>query len=52
MNKYTTSSEAWKVKQVYQSIPAQLGRDNNKFSYKLVAENGKKAVFGSSIDWL
>jgi hypothetical protein len=52
MNKYTTNSEALKIKQVFQSIPSQLGRDNNKFSYKLIAENGKKAVYGTSIDWL
>lgn len=52
MNKYTTNSEAMKVQDVYESIPRQLGRDHNKFSYKLVAEKGKKAVYGSSIDWL
>lgn len=52
MNKYTTNIEAMKVKQVFQSIPSQLGRDNNKFSYKLISEKGKKAVYGSSIDWL
>lgn len=52
MNKYTTTVEAIKVKQVFESIPYQLGRDNNKFSYKLVAESGKKAVYGSSIEWL
>ncbi len=52
MNKYTTNAEALKVKQVFQSIPSQLGRDNTKFSYKLIAQNGKKAVYGSSIDWL
>jgi predicted AAA+ superfamily ATPase len=52
MNKYTTNAEAMKVKQVFQSIPSQLGRDNNKFSYKLISEKGKKAIYGTSIDWL
>lgn len=52
MNKYTTNSEALKIKQVFQSIPSQLGRDNKKFNYKLVDEKGKKAVYGTSIDWL
>jgi hypothetical protein len=52
MNKYTTNTEAIKIKQVYESTPKQLGRDNNKFSYKLISEKGKKAVYGTSIEWL
>jgi len=52
MNKYTSNSEAIKIKQVYESIPYQLGRDNNKFTYKLISEKGKKAVYGTSIEWL
>lgn len=52
MNKYTSNSEALKIKQVFQSIPSQLGRDNNKFSYKIVSEKGKKVIYGTSIEWL
>jgi len=52
MNKYTSNAEAVKVARVFESIPIQLGRDNTKFSYKLVEERGKKATHGSSIDWL
>lgn len=52
MNKYTTNTEAIRVRQVFESVPKQLGRDNNKFSYKLVSEKGKKAIYGTSIDWL
>ncbi len=52
MNKYTTNAEAIKIKQIFQSIPKQLGRDKNKFSYKLVDEKAKKASYGTAIEWL
>lgn len=52
MNKYASHTESIKIKQVYQSIPKQLGRDNNRFGYKVISEKGKKAVYGTSIDWL
>jgi len=52
MSKYTTSSEQIKVNKLYKSIPKQLGRDNSKFSYKLVDEKGSKRVYETSLDWL
>ncbi len=52
MNKYTTNAEAIKIKQIYESIPKQLGRDNNKFSYKLVDKKAKKTNYGTAIEWL
>ena len=52
MSKYTTNSEHFKIANVYRSIPRQLGRDNNKFNYKLLNIKGGKRVFESSIEWL
>lgn len=52
MSKYTTSAEHIKVNKVYKSIPRQLGRDNNKFSYRLVDEKGSKRNFETSLEWL
>lgn len=52
MSKYTTSSEHLKVSKIYKSIPRQLGRDNNKFNYKLVDEKGSKRIFETALDWL
>jgi len=51
MSKYTTSSENIKIEKTYKSIPIQLGRDNNKFSYKLIEEGGRKVHYETSIDW-
>ncbi len=52
MNKYTSNFESIKIKQVFESIPIQLGRDSNKFSYKLIADKGRKSQFQTSIEWL
>ncbi|HCC07121.1 MAG TPA: ATPase [Clostridiales bacterium] len=52
MSKYTTTSENMKIKKIYNSIPKQLGRDSNKFSYKLVEEGARKLYYETSIEWL
>ncbi len=52
MSKYTTASEHLKVNKLYKSIPKQLGRDNNKFNYKLVDEKGNKRKFETALEWL
>lgn len=50
MSKYTTNTENTKIKQIYNSVPKQLGREKTKF--KLVSPNAKGCSYGSSIDWL
>ena len=52
MKKYTTNTENIKIEKVFKSIPKQLGRDSNKFSYKLVEEGARKIYYETSIDWL
>lgn len=52
MNKYTTTAEALKIKKVFESIPVQLGRENSKFSYKLIEDKGRKSHYQTSIEWL
>ena len=52
MNKYTTNSEAIKIRQVFESTPLQLGRENNKFIYKLVSDKARKNQYETSIEWL
>ena len=52
MSKYTTNAENIRINEVYKSIPKQLGRDNNKFSYTLVDEKGNKRMYETSIEWL
>lgn len=52
MDKYTSATESAKVRTAYQSIPAQLAKDNKKFQYKLLKTGASSYNFGTSIDWL
>lgn len=52
MAKYSSTSDSVKIRASFNSIPAQLGKDNKKFQYKIVQKGGSAGIFGSSIDWL
>lgn len=52
MAKYSSSSESVKIRGAYDSIPAQLSKDNKKFQYKLIKSGARASLFGESIDWL
>ena len=41
-----------KIRACYNSIPAQLAKDNKKFQYKVVQKGGSATLFGASIEWL
>lgn len=52
MAKYAHPSETVKIRACFNSIPAQLAKENRKFQYKVVQKGGSAALFGASIDWL
>ncbi|MFM2394460.1 MAG: hypothetical protein RLZZ546_2442 [Bacteroidota bacterium] len=52
MAKYASPSTAVKVRACFDSIPAQLAKENAKFQYKTVQRGGTATIFGESIDWL
>ena len=52
MAKYATAADSVKIRACYNSIPAQLAKDNKKFQYKVVQRGGSAAMFGPSIEWL
>ncbi|MCL2500739.1 MAG: ATP-binding protein [Defluviitaleaceae bacterium] len=52
MAKYATESEAVKIRGAYNSIPAQLAKENRKFQYKIIQKGGSSTLFGEAIDWL
>jgi len=52
MAKYATDSLAIKIRAAYNSIPAQLAKDNRKFQYKVIQKGGSSSIFGEAIDWL
>lgn len=52
MAKYASNSESVKIRACYNSIPAQLAKENSKFQYKVVQRGGTATIFGESIEWL
>jgi predicted AAA+ superfamily ATPase len=52
MSKYSTSATNIKIRACYNSIPAQLAKENKKFQYKVVQKGGSVTIFGEALDWL
>lgn len=52
MAKYAEPTESVKIRASYNSIPAQLAKENKKFQYKLVQKGGTATIFGVAIEWL
>lgn len=52
MAKYAGEINAVKIHNVFRSIPAQLAKENAKFTYKLIEHAGNSEKFRTAIDWL
>lgn len=52
MARYASNTDSVKIRACYNSIPAQLAKDNKKFQYKVVQKGGSATLFGASIEWL
>ncbi|MDR1975216.1 MAG: AAA family ATPase [Bacteroidales bacterium] len=52
MAKYSKPATSVKIRACYNSIPAQLAKENHKFQYKMVQKGGTATIFGESIEWL
>lgn len=52
MVKYASASETVKIRACYQSLSAQLAKENKKFQYKVVQRGGTAAIFVAPIEWL
>ena len=52
MAKYADTATSVKIRACYDSIPAQLAKENAKFQYKVVQRGGTAAIFGEAIEWL
>ncbi len=52
MAKYATPADTVKIRSCFNSIPAQLAKENKKFQYKVVQKGGSATLFGESIAWL
>ena len=52
MSKYVSKTEAVRNETVYNSIPAQLAKENKKFQYRLIGENARSRIYEDSVRWL
>jgi predicted AAA+ superfamily ATPase len=52
MSKYASSTSSVKIRSCYNSMPAQLAKENKKFQYKTVQHGGTATIFGEAIEWL
>ena len=52
MAKYAEPATGIKIRACYESIPAQLAKENHKFQYSVVQKGGSVTLFGESIEWL
>ena len=52
MAKYATVHETTRIMAVFNSIPAQLAKENRKFQYKLVRSGARAYEYETPLDWL
>jgi predicted AAA+ superfamily ATPase len=52
MARYAGKAETVRIISVYNSLTAQLAKENHKFQYKVIKSGARIAEYGSSIDWL
>ncbi|WP_293727926.1 DUF4143 domain-containing protein [uncultured Phascolarctobacterium sp.] len=52
MAKYAGMAESVKIAEAYDSLPAQLAKENKKFQYKLIRMRARASLYGTAIDWL
>lgn len=52
MAKYATPQETARIMAVWDSLPAQLAKENSKFQYKLVKSGARAHQYAMALDWL
>lgn len=52
ISKHTTSEMANKIRQIWDSVPGQLARENKRFLYSVIKESARAREYENSINWL
>lgn len=50
--KYASTNDRAKIRACFDSIPAQLAKDNKKFKFSIVERNSKSEKYLDSLEWL
>ena len=51
-SKYATPSESIKISEIWRTIPAQLSKENKKFTFSDVKKGSRYGQYSSAIEWL
>jgi predicted AAA+ superfamily ATPase len=51
-SKYATAEESLKISQIWQSIPAQLAKENKKFKFSDIKSGARYSRYELAIEWL
>ncbi len=51
-SKYADSSQAVKTSELWNSLPAQLSKENKKFKFADVSKNARASTYEDTIEWL
>ena len=52
MAKHASATETVRIMAVFNSLPAQLAKENRKFQYKTIKSGGRAYHYETAIDWL
>ena len=52
MVKYALVADKSRIRECFESIPAQLARENKKFTYSLISSHARANQYRSSIQWI
>ncbi|MDF2524250.1 MAG: hypothetical protein K0R31_1891, partial [Clostridiales bacterium] len=52
MAKYAAPNETTKIMAAFNSVPAQLAKDNRKFQYKIIKSGARAYEYETPLDWL
>lgn len=52
MLKYARTEDKSRIRECFESIPAQLARENKKFTYSLIRRDARSAQYQGSLQWI
>lgn len=52
MVKYAPTTDKSRIRECFESIPAQLARENKKFTYTVVRQGGRGRDYAGSLQWI
>ena len=52
MVKYAPDEDKPRIRECFESIPAQLARENKKFQYSVIRKNARASQYEGSLQWL